>query len=224
MCIHSSPSWQITEQKKIYPYSHRPSILEPYTSHSDEHRWKSYSPPKIKAPPPYGIPSAIYIESSTSKPLNLPAEKLTKDSWQCYRTLFKTIDLFPTMKSVSSLCVLVALTLTACSNLTDKDYRLTEASIEAQENGSCHIHHCQMQRKVVPIAYGLMYPHPSGPSSQTRARRFPHANEWVSGGCVISPKKTAEVYVCSECKRAEEKWMNRHPHSQWTKAKRAADF
>jgi hypothetical protein len=74
----------------------------------------------------------------------------------------------------------------------------------------CEIHKTKMEHKEVKIVYGLIIPGPDAPSGDTERRLFPHHREYSLGGCVIfqdSPK-TEKVYVCSECKKAYEKWKS----------------
>lgn len=72
----------------------------------------------------------------------------------------------------------------------------------------CEVHQIQMERKWVRIVYGLIAPGPGEPSGDTEQRLFPHRREVSFGGCVVSPDspKTNKVYVCSQCKKAYEKW------------------
>ena len=76
----------------------------------------------------------------------------------------------------------------------------------------CEVHHIKMYRKEVRIAYGLILPGPGEPTGETEQRLFPHRLEVSFGGCVVSPDspKTEKVYVCSECKKAYEKWKSKH--------------
>jgi hypothetical protein len=67
-----------------------------------------------------------------------------------------------------------------------------------------------MQKKRVPIYYGLGKPDPAAPSIATTQRLFPHAEESVSGGCVVESKTVTEIYVCPECKKAEAEWIRNH--------------
>jgi len=70
----------------------------------------------------------------------------------------------------------------------------------------CEVHKTKMELKTVPIQYGLMEPDPDAPSGNEERRLFPHGRDYVLGGCIIEPRKTAEVYVCPECEQAAAKW------------------
>jgi hypothetical protein len=76
----------------------------------------------------------------------------------------------------------------------------------------CEVHHIKMDRKEVRIAYGLLVPGPGEPTGDIEQRLFPHRYEVAFGGCVVSPNspKTDKVYVCSECKKAYEKWKSKN--------------
>jgi hypothetical protein len=77
------------------------------------------------------------------------------------------------------------------------------------QSPECEVHHVGMAKMSVPISYGL-----PAYSKRTLARfkastnSFPHADDWVGGGCVVtrhSPKE-AIVFVCPDCQRAAQEW------------------
>ncbi|HMJ65368.1 MAG TPA: hypothetical protein VK615_08445 [Candidatus Binatia bacterium] len=72
----------------------------------------------------------------------------------------------------------------------------------------CDVHHIRMERKEVPILYGLILPGLGEPGGDTAQRLFPHRYETRLGGCCVTPTspKTDKVYVCSECKKAYANW------------------
>jgi len=74
----------------------------------------------------------------------------------------------------------------------------------------CEVHTSKMDYKEVKIAYGLFVPGPDEPSGDTARRLFPHRHEYSFGGCVVSADspKTEMAYVCSDCKKAYEKWKS----------------
>jgi hypothetical protein len=81
---------------------------------------------------------------------------------------------------------------------------------------TCEAHHVKMDRKVVRIDYGLIVPGPGEPTGETEHRLFPHRHEVAFGGCVVMPDspKTEKVYVCSECKKAYDKWRAENKSSK----------
>ncbi len=81
-----------------------------------------------------------------------------------------------------------------------------EAWEEANKTGICEVHHIEMEGQVVPIIYGL----PQGGDIPQEARwtLFPHAEQSVSGGCVVLSEAptTAQIKVCPQCVEAKTKW------------------
>jgi hypothetical protein len=85
--------------------------------------------------------------------------------------------------------------------------------IEVRLNGrvvydveTCEIHHVKMERKVVPVYYGLIRPGPGEPTPDLEGQFFPHRHERALGGCIPGPEKTTEVQVCAACKAAYLEW------------------
>ena len=54
----------------------------------------------------------------------------------------------------------------------------------------------------MPIRYGEVY-YPVA-YINAKATCFPHGWEYVNGGCVIQEQKEMEIFVCPQCKTAEE--------------------
>ena len=82
----------------------------------------------------------------------------------------------------------------------------------AKTNGMCQVHHVQMERRLVPVAFGLPPP-PSEAYDEAMQRDFPHSSLHIEGGCVTSEKfRHARLpwYVCPTCKRAEHEWAEKH--------------
>lgn len=76
----------------------------------------------------------------------------------------------------------------------------------------CEVHHRRMSRREVPIEYGLSGGFDEAiPSLEEQRAAFPHALEFRSGGCIVGAQKTAQVFVCEECKRAHRVWLSRQP-------------
>ena len=78
------------------------------------------------------------------------------------------------------------------------------------------MHEIEMERTIVPIIDGL----PAIPLDQeylnalaeATRQSFPHAQESMSGGCIIrvgAPKRAA-IYVCKDCRSAKRDWMGHH--------------
>ena len=81
----------------------------------------------------------------------------------------------------------------------------------AKTNGICEVHHVKMERRMVPVAFGL--PPPPSPEYEQAMHDFPHSSLYVDGGCVTSEKflhARLPWYVCPECKRAEREWAEKH--------------
>jgi hypothetical protein len=100
-----------------------------------------------------------------------------------------------------------------------KTGRLFSQVVKVEQDGKmiydrevCEAHHVKMERKEVKIVYGLIVRDAGGPTSETAQRLFPHRHEISFGGCVIMPGslKTEKIYVCSECRKAYEKWMSQN--------------
>ena len=97
--------------------------------------------------------------------------------------------------------------------------KLARAAVRAQETGVCNLHHVRMQKKRVPVHYGLLVF--DDPYYLAELCYFPNAREYVNGGCEIPSldfqKERSWRFVCPECKRAQRKWALAHLKSDWSK-------
>jgi hypothetical protein len=94
----------------------------------------------------------------------------------------------------------------------DRIDRELEAHNRAQQTGICEVHHIRMARKTVDVLYG--YVEYEGPYTKASVR-FPNAQEYASGGCVIPAKREkASICVCPECKKAARAWAFKHPKDE----------
>jgi hypothetical protein len=111
---------------------------------------------------------------------------------------------------IAALMMVAAVAASSPLSSAEADRLATEA-LHAQDTGVCNIHHIRMQKKTVPIHWGLVVieePHYSAQLSQ-----FPHAREYVNGGCEYDAKENKAKhwrYVCPACKRAEWQWALKH--------------
>lgn len=79
------------------------------------------------------------------------------------------------------------------------------------QSGVCEVHHSKMTKSTVPIHYGLFRPDErAGARNAASANAFPHAVEWVGGGCVVGSSKKAVIYTCAECESARQEWEARY--------------
>jgi hypothetical protein len=105
-------------------------------------------------------------------------------------------------------------------HVTDAEHaRLVRGAIRAQQTGICTIHHIQMQKKRVPIYFGLLVFEDAYYSAELA--HFPNAQEHVNGGCEVdscSPEAgTFKIRLSQKCKRAQRQWAIAHPKSDWSK-------
>jgi hypothetical protein len=73
----------------------------------------------------------------------------------------------------------------------------------------CNVHHMPLIPDIVEIRYGLiLYPEDY---REARRPRFPNANTYVLGGCVVLPdsKRTAITFYCPKCRKAAQDWKNK---------------
>jgi hypothetical protein len=88
-------------------------------------------------------------------------------------------------------------------------HRVEVADYTIGESSVCGLHHVQMNRTAVPIAYGLLVFDVRYRAKYVASTNlFPHADTFVLGGCYVSadsPKRAA-IYTCPECKIAAAKW------------------
>jgi hypothetical protein len=91
--------------------------------------------------------------------------------------------------------------------------RLYREYWRAQKTGICNIHRIRMQNKLVPIRFGYFAFDASYDSAEIQ--KFPNAQEYILGGCVVDEKRVGKrvpIYICPECKRAQKEWEARHDH------------
>jgi len=74
----------------------------------------------------------------------------------------------------------------------------------AQRTGICEVHTSQMVRRWIPVAYGL--PDFGGHPDPKDFAHFPYGEESWPGGCVVTPTKEREVFLCPECVKACRAW------------------
>jgi len=96
--------------------------------------------------------------------------------------------------------------LTGCDKYT--------ADVTRGASRTCEPHGIQMTKTNEPIAYGLIRPNEYGRARQAAStNNFPHAEEWLLGGCILGTPTQAVIYVCSDCQKALKKWeANRESH------------
>ena len=72
----------------------------------------------------------------------------------------------------------------------------------------CEVHQIKMDHIQGWIVYTYMSPGLGEPSDVTEQRLFPHRKEHSFGGNEYNPgsPRKGDVYVCSRCKKAYEKW------------------
>ena len=91
--------------------------------------------------------------------------------------------------------------------------KLARGAIKAQQTGICNLHQVRMQKRRVPVHYGLVVTDDAYYLAQLCY--FPNAREYVNGGCDIPSldvqKERAWRYVCPACKRAQKQWALAHP-------------
>jgi hypothetical protein len=97
------------------------------------------------------------------------------------------------------LILLMAVSIVGCATRR-VDYTVGKPAV-------CEVHHCAMDKTVVPIHYGLM---PFPPRSQAlyaaRTNSFPHADDSINPGCVVSREREAVIYTCPQCVAAQHQW------------------
>ena len=89
---------------------------------------------------------------------------------------------------------------------------------ESERSGVCYVHHEDMKKERLRIAYGLIgY---SKKFTDARLSKFPFAQRAIFGGCVIitvldqpelNSPEFGEAYVCPKCSDAKTRWENKHP-------------
>lgn len=82
--------------------------------------------------------------------------------------------------------------------LRDRDKLLYDASM-------CEVHGGQMQRKVVPISYGLFVF--DRKDTEARAKGFPNTGLVLGGCCIDSANPKTWTWVCPTCLAKETEWQ-----------------
>lgn len=76
----------------------------------------------------------------------------------------------------------------------------------------CRVHQKKMERKEVPIIYGLVGRRPGDPSHEEETKLFPFRREVAHGGCIVMPGRDKEmVFVCPGCQAAHAEWAVKNP-------------
>jgi len=76
-------------------------------------------------------------------------------------------------------------------------------------NATCEVHHVQMDTYIVPIDRGVVIINPTTPYDVLKAKLFPHITKhFESGTCLSDGTDKAQIYVCSQCETANNKWLN----------------
>jgi len=78
----------------------------------------------------------------------------------------------------------------------------------------CEAHHRKMERREVPIIYGMPAAPEGKPPTEKQCRtQFPHFAEKCWGGCCIDEfsKKTDFIYICPDCVAAHQEWEKDRP-------------
>lgn len=77
----------------------------------------------------------------------------------------------------------------------------------------CEVHHRKMQRKIVPVRYGMLgYLY----TPEELKTLFPHHQEFVAGGCLGGERKTDKIFVCPDCKTTYANWMKTNAHRAYS--------
>ena len=77
----------------------------------------------------------------------------------------------------------------------------------------CSVHHADLRAQRVEIVYGLPAEAFDSEYQRNQATLFPHANEWVSGGCCSTTfgefkSPTSQVVgYCPQCRQAFDRWQ-----------------
>ena len=97
--------------------------------------------------------------------------------------------------------------------------KLTQTAISAQKTGVCNLHHIKMEKRLVPVHYGLLVF--DDPYYLAELCYFPNTREYVNGGCelpALDVQKERQLrFVCPACKQARRQWARGHPKSEWSK-------
>lgn len=87
----------------------------------------------------------------------------------------------------------------------------------AGPNKTCEVHQVPLQKKKVPIFYGMpMWSDYDRKMTEASSRSFPYSTVHAEGGCVVmknAPKETT-VWQCPNCLQAKAEWVKRHPRPE----------
>lgn len=78
----------------------------------------------------------------------------------------------------------------------------------------CELHHVHMEKKKVPIYYGMLARTDYGVAYHSaRTNLFLHTDVGVEGGCIVDSNSPTQVliYVCPQCQLARSHWEAEHP-------------
>src|SRR5262245_52503299 len=104
----------------------------------------------------------------------------------------------------TALLVAALLAVSGCAHRAS-----TTDDMTAGVSSKCEVHGIEMTKRVVPLEYGLM-PQSFLPYAEARAKLFPHADEPMQAGCVVTEVTHSRIYVCSRCTAAREAWLREH--------------
>ncbi len=110
------------------------------------------------------------------------------------------------MKPCQILLLVFCLVLIGGCATRKADYTLGKSAV-------CELHGVPMSKTLVPIEYGLIRPDQKSLARYAAsANSFPHAEDWIGGGCVVASNSARKVliYTCPECKRLRAKWEADH--------------
>jgi hypothetical protein len=75
----------------------------------------------------------------------------------------------------------------------------------------CPVHEVKMEAAELRVAYGM----PSRlefEEMRVAKTRFPFGRDYVLGGCVLKPTKTAKGFLCPKCVEARKAWLAEQKH------------
>lgn len=73
-------------------------------------------------------------------------------------------------------------------------------------SSTCEKHAIEMQKRVVPIVYGL--PRESEfEEMRVKPEAFPNGCTYIIGGCVVGDENKATVYICPRCEETRTEWI-----------------
>ncbi len=107
------------------------------------------------------------------------------------------------VRTCSAWCILLAVAALLASGCVSyrRDYTGVAPSI-------CEVHHCKMQKTVVPVRHEGLVPVRARDIAMTEARpaAFPHAEDSVNMGPMVDHTQEAVIYTCPDCERARRAW------------------